>query len=108
MPESWKAGRRQEITRVTLNAYVVGATDIRRTVQDGTPYPDGGHRLEGPDGPYWSQSGMTIPLSAYLLFFKITIPQPGEYGVVLTLQSPDFHNKRDHFYRGTLIARSAQ
>lgn len=90
-------GRREEITRVTLNAYVVGAINIERTKQDANPYPSGGTRLQGPDGPYWSHYPMTIPLGAFLMFFKVTIPEPGEYEVVLTLQSPDFRDKGDHF-----------
>ena len=99
-------GRREEITRVTLNAHVVGAINIERTKQDANPYPSGGTRLQGPDGPYWSHYPMTIPLGAFLMFFKVTIPEPGEYEVVLTLQSPDFRDKGDHFYRGTLTARA--
>ena len=98
-------GRRDEITRVLFNAYVVGATDIARCRQDGSPYPNGGHCLKGPDAPYWADSGVTIPLGALLLFFKVTIPEPGDYDVVLTFQSPDFYDKGDHFYRDTLIAR---
>jgi hypothetical protein len=99
-------GRRDEITRVTVNAYVVGATNIVRTEQDGTPYENGGRRLTGPDAPYWSISSLTIPLGPFLMFFKVTIPDPGEYEVVLSLQSPDFHDKGDHVHRATLIARS--
>jgi hypothetical protein len=98
-------GRRHEITRVLVNAYVVGATDIRRTTQDGRPYPDGGHRMGGPDGPYWSIHPLTIPIGAMLMFFKVTIPRPGEYKVVLRLQSPDFYEKSDQVYEDKLIAR---
>jgi hypothetical protein len=98
-------GRRHEITKVLVNAYVVGSTDIRRTTQSGEPYPNGGHRMEGPDGPYWTISSLTIPIGALLMFFKITIPKPDEYDVVLKLQSPDFYDKGDHIHGDKLIAR---
>lgn len=39
------------------------------------------------------------------MFFKVTIPRPGEYEVVLKLQSPDFYDKGDQIYRDKLIAR---
>jgi hypothetical protein len=44
--------------------------------------------MDGPDAPYWSISSLTIPLGALLMFFKVTIPEPGEYDVVLKIQSP--------------------
>jgi hypothetical protein len=99
-------GRRREITRVLVNAYVAGATSIYRAYQDGEPYKEGGVRMTGPDAPYWSVSGLTIPLGAFLIFFKVTIPEPGEYEVILKLQSPDFHSRKDHVYRDKLIARA--
>jgi hypothetical protein len=99
-------GRRREITRVLVNAYVVGATDIYRAHQDGERFEDGGHRLKGLDGPYWSIEALRIPIGAKLLFFKVTIPEPGEYEVVLKLQSPDFYSRDDHVYRDTLVARA--
>jgi hypothetical protein len=99
-------GRRAEITRVLVNAYVVGATNIYRTDPHGTPYTNGGQRGKTPDGFYRSISDVTIPLGALVMYFKVTIPGPGNYEVVLTLQSPDFHDKGDHYYRDTLIARS--
>jgi hypothetical protein len=36
-----QGGRRNEITRVLVNAYVVGSTNTYRTYQDGEPYKDG-------------------------------------------------------------------
>jgi hypothetical protein len=98
--------RRHEITRASVNAYVVGATAITRTHQGGAPYAGGGIAMEGSDAPYWSVSNLTIPLGAFLMFFKVTIREPGEYEVVFSLQSPDFYDKGDHFYRDKLIARS--
>jgi hypothetical protein len=88
-----------------VNASVIGATDIYRTDQDGTPYKDGGGRLGRADARYWSISPVTIPIAAFVMFFKVTIPEPGEYDVVLTVQSPDLYDKGDHFYRDTLVAR---
>ena len=58
-----------------------------------------------PDALYWSMSSLTIPLGALVMFFKVTIPRPGEYEVVLKLQSPDFYDKGDQIYRDKLIAR---
>jgi hypothetical protein len=63
-------------------------------------------RMQGPDGPYWAISNVTIPLGAFLTFFKVTIPEPGEYTVVLTLQSPDLYDKEDHRYEDTFVARA--
>lgn len=103
----FKPGR-HEITRVSVNVYVVGSTDIVRTHQGGAGYAGGGVRMEGPDAPYWTVSNLTIPLGAFLMFFKVTIPAPGEYEVVLTVQSPDLYDKGDHYYRDTLIAGSSE
>jgi hypothetical protein len=63
-------------------------------------------RMQGPDRPYWAISNVTIPLGAFLTFFKVTIPEPGEYTVVLTLQSPDLYDKEDHRYEDTFVARA--
>jgi hypothetical protein len=91
-----------------VNAYVVGATDISRTYQDGASYEGSGVRMKGPDAPYWSVSGVTIPLGAFLMFFKVTLPKPGDYEAMLVLQSPDFYDKGDHFYRATIMAREPE
>jgi hypothetical protein len=36
------------------------------------------------------------------MFFKITIPKPGTYEAVLTLQSPEFYDRTDHRYRAEI------
>jgi hypothetical protein len=36
------------------------------------------------------------------MFFKITIPEPGSYEAVLTLQSPEFYDRTDHRYRAEI------
>ncbi len=100
-------GRSDEITRVLLNAYVVGSTEIFRCDQDGDPFGDG-HRLRGPDAPYWAVGDVTIPIGAQLFFFRVTIPEPGRYEVVVSLQSPEFHDRGDHFYREALVARRSR
>jgi hypothetical protein len=101
-------GRPHEITRGVVNVYVVDALNIYRTDADGQPYEDGGRRGKGPDGPYWSIHPHTIPLGAQVMYFKVTIPEPGEYEVVFKLQSPDLYSKKDYVYRGKLIARSRE
>lgn len=93
--------RRNEVRGVTFNAYVVGATEITRCNQDGTPREDGS-RLMGPDAPYWQASGLTIPPAAFIFFFKVRISAPGEYVVVFKFRSPEFYGKRDYEYRTVL------
>jgi hypothetical protein len=96
-------GRPDEIPRVLMNAYVVGATHITRVLPDGSTYRDGGVAGKGPDGPYWSISGVTLPIGPYEFFFKVTITKPGTYEAVVTLQSPEFHDRREHRYRDEIM-----
>jgi hypothetical protein len=98
MPED----RPEEITRVLVNAYVVGATHINRVLPDGSMYRDGGVAGKGPDGPYWSVSGVTLPIGAFEMFFKLTITKPGAYTALLTLRSPEFHHRGDHRYEDVI------
>jgi hypothetical protein len=92
------AGRRDELRRIAFNAYVVGSTEIVRCDQSGAPYGEGS-RMMGPDGPYWQASGLTIPIGAVLLYFRVTIPRPGNYGVRFLLWSPEFYGRDDWDYR---------
>jgi hypothetical protein len=107
-------GRPDEIPRVLVNAYVVGATHITRALPGGSTYRDGGFAGQAPDGPYWSISGVTLPIGAFEMFFKVTIPKPGIYEAVLTLQSPEFYSRgdqplpsRDHGTPACSAARTA-
>jgi hypothetical protein len=102
-----RGGRRHELTRVLVNMAVVGATKIDRTYQDGELYKDGGIRQGPPTAPYWVIPSLTIPLADFVMFFKVTIPKPGDYDVLLRLQSSDFYNRGEHAYLDMLIARSS-
>lgn len=100
-----------EIPRATYEAFVVDAAGIERCYPDGVPYPrDGGMCLHQPHGEaasgvveFWTASTV-IPHGALLLFFRVTIPAPGDYRAVLRLRSPEFYGRQDHVSFGMLHA----
>jgi hypothetical protein len=105
-------GRRTKLTDVSLNAYVVGASNFTRCSQDGTPHEPGrtphhaSSRMKGPDAPYWQEWGLTIPpAQAFLFYFKATIPRPGRYRVRFLLNAAEFYGTDDADYQTTLVVR---
>jgi hypothetical protein len=90
--------RRKEIERARINVWVTGAADIERCEQDGSPGSFAGSKRRN-DGPYWTESGITLGPAATELFFRVTLPGPDEYEAVLRLWAPEFHRDGKDFRR---------
>jgi hypothetical protein len=81
---------RHKIRELDLNVYVVGSGPIQRCAQDRTPYHSGGKMQHGPDGPYWTESDIKIARQQPM-WFNVDIPEPGQYHIVVDMDSPEFY-----------------
>lgn len=90
---------------VVCNAWVTNATDIRRCRQDGRPLKNAGSRIQGPDDLFWA-AREDINRGDFLLHFKVTVPKPGEYEAILTLDSEAYSGPPDIRYSHSFEARS--
>jgi hypothetical protein len=81
---------RHRITGFDLNVYVVGSTRIQRVTQDGKRVSSGAMQVA--DGPYWTEGdlrlGRRLPM-----WFKVELPEPGEYQIVVVMNSPEFYER---------------
>jgi hypothetical protein len=80
---------RRKIRELDLNVYVVGSGRIQRCAQDRTPYQSGGG-MQVADGPYWTESDIKLG-RAQPMWFYVEIPEPGQYQIVVVMDSPEFY-----------------
>lgn len=80
---------RHKIREVDLNVYVVGSRSIQRCAQDRTPYQSGG-KMQHAEGPYWTESDIKIARKQPM-WFNVQIPEPGQYQIVVDMDSPEFY-----------------
>jgi hypothetical protein len=81
---------RHKIREFDLNVYVVGSRSILRCAQDRTPLDSGGKMQHGQDGPYWTESDIKIARKQPM-WFNVQIPEPGQYQIVVDMDSPEFY-----------------
>jgi hypothetical protein len=82
---------RHKIADFDLNVYVVGSTSIHRCAQNGARYRSGG-AMQVAEGPYWTDGDIELA-RRQPMWFKVDIPEPGEYQIVVVMNSPEFYEK---------------
>jgi hypothetical protein len=82
---------RHKIADFDLNVYVVGSRDIYRCAQNGARYRAGGG-TQVAEGPYWTEGDIKLG-RLQPMWFKVEIPEPGNYQIVVVMNSPEFYNK---------------
>ena len=80
-----------------MNVYLEGSGRIMRVSQSGTGHASSTGKMLVADGPYWSESDIKISRNQ-VMWFRIWIPEPGQYPIVVLLDSPEFYDPEDQRY----------
>jgi hypothetical protein len=88
---------RDKIRNADLNVYLVGSRRIARCTQAEGPHASSSGKMLIADGPYWSESDITIGRNQ-VMWFKVEIREPGIYPIVVLLDAPGFYEPGDQRY----------